>query len=105
MNQFVVTKQFKTIVTDILSKKKFSAVFAYMNLINREGDVYKEGELNQLVQFIAEFPYSEVAEFFALMPELVKPLNPAQAAEPQAAGQPESPAPTDVDTQAGLQEA
>jgi len=98
MNQFVVSPQFKTRVTDILSTKKFSAVFAYMNLVNREGNVYKEGELNQLIQFIGEFPYSEVAEFFALMPELVQPLN------PQAAEQPESPAPTDVDTQAGPQE-
>jgi hypothetical protein len=84
MSQFVVSKQFKTRVSEILSTKKFSAVFPFMNLIKREGDVYPEAELNQLVQFIAEFPYSEVSEFFSLMPELVKPFNPAEASEESA---------------------
>jgi len=69
---FVVTPEFKTKVTDILNTKKFTVVFPFMNLINREGFNYTETELNQLVQFIGELPYSEVSDFFTLIPSLVQ---------------------------------
>ena len=90
MNQFVVSTQFKARVSDILATKKFSVVFPFMNLINREGDVYQESQLNQLVQFVGELPYNEVAEFFNLMPELVKPFNPGAVQDNSTPAQTES---------------
>ena len=56
MRTYTVKPEFKTQVTAILSTKKFSAVFPFMNLINREGFTYNEQELNQMVQFLSEFP-------------------------------------------------
>lgn len=61
---YQVTPEFKTQVAEILATQKFSTVFPYMNLINRDGFVYSEEELNSIVQFVGEFPYSTVAEFF-----------------------------------------
>ena len=75
MKTFTVTKAFKESVTEILMEKKFNAVYPYMNLINREGFEYTEGELNNLVQFLSEFPYANVAEFFASIKENVKELG------------------------------
>jgi hypothetical protein len=75
MKNFTVTPNFKTSVTEVLSTQKFSAVFPYMNLINREGFVYSEEELNSIVQFLGEFPYSQVAEFFQTLPANVSEVN------------------------------
>jgi hypothetical protein len=46
-----------------------------MNLINREGFKYTETELNQIIQFVGDFSYNEVSEFFTLIPTLVKEVN------------------------------
>jgi hypothetical protein len=75
MQNFIVSPDFKTRVTDILNTKKFTTVFPYMNLINREGNTYTEAELNQLVQFLGELPYSEVSELFNLIPALVQKVE------------------------------
>ena len=75
MRTFQVTNEFKTKTTEILNTKKFSAVFPYMNLLNREGFVYTEQELNQIVQFLGEFSYNEVAEFFQTLPSNVTDLS------------------------------
>ena len=72
MRNYTVTPEFKTRVTTLLNTKKFSAVFSYMNLINRDGFMYNEQELNSIVQFVGEFPYNEVAEFFQILPNNVK---------------------------------
>jgi hypothetical protein len=72
MRNYTVTPEFKTQVTTLLNTKKFSAVFPYMNLINRDGFDYNEQELNSVVQFVGEFPYNEVAEFFQILPGNVK---------------------------------
>jgi len=72
MKNYKVTSEFKTQVTTLLNTKKFSAVFPYMNLVNREGFSYSEQELNSIVQFVGEFPYNEVAEFFQTLPTNVK---------------------------------
>lgn len=64
MKNYKVSEEFKTQVAEILATQKFSTVFPYMNLINREGFTYGEDELNSIVQFLGEFPYSTVAEFF-----------------------------------------
>jgi hypothetical protein len=72
MRNYTVTPEFKTQVSTILQTKKFSAVFPFMNLINRDGFVYNEQELNQMVQFLGEFPYNEVGEFFQQVPTMVK---------------------------------
>lgn len=64
MRTYTVSTEFKTHVTNILSTKKFTSVFPFMNLINRDGFEFNEQELNQLIQFMGEFPYNEVAEFF-----------------------------------------
>ena len=71
MRNYTVSPEFKTRVTAILQTKKFSAVFPFMNLVNREGFEYNEQELNQLVQFLGEFPYNEVGEFFQILPSNV----------------------------------
>jgi hypothetical protein len=71
MRTYTVSPEFKTQVTEILSAKKFTAVFPFMNLVNREGFQYNEQELNQLIQFMGEFPYNEVAEFFQSISKLV----------------------------------
>jgi len=68
-----VSPEFKTQVSEILATQKFSAVFPFMNLINRDGFIYDEEELNSIVQFLGEFPYSSVAEFFVNLPLLVQP--------------------------------
>lgn len=75
MKQFNVSPEFKTRVTDILNAKKFSAVFQYMNLVNREGNLYTEAELNGIVQVLGEFSYSEVSDFFKVLPDLVTEVN------------------------------
>ena len=72
---FKVTPEFKEIVSQLLGTKKFTLVFSYMNLINREGFEYTEAELNSFVQFIGEFAYVEVAEFFANMYKYVTPMQ------------------------------
>jgi hypothetical protein len=69
---FTVSPDFKTRVTEILNTKKFASVFPFMNLINREGFVYTETELNGLIQFLGEFQYNEVSELFKLIPALVQ---------------------------------
>jgi hypothetical protein len=71
MKQYTVSPEFKTHVTSILNTNKYSLVFPFMNLVNRDGFVYTEFELNELIQFLGEFPYNEVAEFFLLLPTLV----------------------------------
>jgi hypothetical protein len=72
---YKVTPDFKNRVTTILSGKKFTVVFPFMNLVNRDSDVYNEQELNSLIQFIGDLPYVEVAEFFNLVPGMVKQFN------------------------------
>lgn len=84
MRNYTVSPEFKTHVTAILQTKKFSAVFPFMNLVNREGFEYNEQELNQLVQFLGEFPYNEVAEFFQVLPTMV-----AEQGQPESAPQTE----------------
>jgi hypothetical protein len=80
MKNYNVTHEFKQQVTEILSAHKFSTVFPYMNLINREGFAYSEEELNQVVQFLGEMPYSQVAEFFKLLPAMVSEATKSEAA-------------------------
>lgn len=70
MRTYTTTPEFKSQVTAILATKKFSSVFPFMNLLNREGFEYSEAELNSLVQFLGEFAYNEVAEFFQKLPAL-----------------------------------
>ena len=72
MKQYMVSPEFKTHVTTILNTNKYSLVFPFMNLVNRDGFEYTEFELNELIQFLGEFPYNEVAEFFLMLPTLVK---------------------------------
>jgi hypothetical protein len=81
MRNYTVTPEFKTQVTTLLNTKKFSAVFPYMNLINRDGFNYNEQELNSIVQFVGEFPYNEVAEFFQILPTNVS--EEAKTTEPK----------------------
>ena len=94
MQNYVVTPEFKTRVTDILNTKKFTSVFAFMNLINREGFIFTEAELNQTVQFLGEFPYNEVAELFNRLPVIVTQETEAEGKdEPAYSGESEAPAP------------
>jgi len=79
---YQVTPEFKTQVAEILATQKFSTVFPYMNLINREGFNYTEEELNSLVQFVGEFPYSAVAEFFTTLASHVNQEDNLNAVEP-----------------------
>jgi len=72
---FQVSPEFKESLTAILQTKKFSAVFPYMNLVNREGFIYTETELNSFVSLLSEFPYAEVAEFFATIKSNVTELD------------------------------
>ena len=92
MQNYVVTPEFKTRVTDILNTKKFTSVFAFMNLINREGFIFTEAELNQTVQFLGEFPYNEVAELFNRLPVIVtqETENEGISGEPEAAPAPKA---------------
>ena len=84
MRNYTVTPEFKTQVTALLNTKKFSAVFPYMNLINRDGFSYTEQELNSIVQFVGEFPYNEVAEFFQILPTHVKEATKEEAVQESA---------------------
>lgn len=68
MKNYNVSPDFKTQVSAILATKKFTTVFPYMNLINRDGFTYTEGELNSFVQHLGEYSYNEVAEFFQKLP-------------------------------------
>jgi len=90
MQNFVVSPEFKTKVTDVLNTKKFTVVFPFMNLINREGNLYNESELNQLVQFLGELPYNEVSELFNLIPVLVQKVEEPTQPEAEAPAQPEA---------------
>ncbi len=82
MQNYVVTPEFKQRVTDILNTKKFTQVFPFMNLINREGFTFNETELNQLVQFLGEFAYNEVAELFNRLPAIVTQVTDADVQDP-----------------------
>jgi hypothetical protein len=73
---FNVTPEFKEAVVEILQQKKFSAVFPYMNLINRETFTYEEQEINSIIALLSEFSYSEVAEFFATIKHHVSEIEP-----------------------------
>ena len=79
---YQVTPEFKTQVAEILATQKFSTVFPFMNLINREGFEYTEEELNSVVQFLGEFPYSTVAEFFNVLATHVSQEGNLNAVEP-----------------------
>jgi len=79
MSKFTVTPEFKTQASSILTAKKFSAVYPYMNLVNREGFTYDESELNTLLNFIGEFSYNEVAEFFQGLSKQVTPTESAES--------------------------
>jgi len=83
MKNYEVTPEFKTQVTTILATKKFSTVFPFMNLINRDGFIYAEQELNQVVQFLGEFPYNEVAEFFTKLSSQISETTETPNATPQ----------------------
>ena len=93
MQNYVVTPEFKTRVTDILNTKKFTSVFAFMNLINREGFIFTEAELNQTVQFLGEFPYNEVAELFNRLPVIVTQESDVEGKVEGISGSPEAAAP------------
>jgi hypothetical protein len=93
MQNYVVTPEFKQRVTDILNTKKFTQVFPFMNLINREGFQFSETELNQLVQFLGEFSYNEVAELFNRLPSIVTQVTEAEGQEVGISGEPEAAAP------------
>jgi hypothetical protein len=82
MRTYTVSPEFKTHVTNILSTKKFTSVFPFMNLINRDGFEFNEQELNQLIQFMGEFPYNEVAEFFQSISKQVTENNAAGSEAP-----------------------
>ena len=82
MRTYTVSPEFKTHVTNILSTKKFTSVFPFMNLINRDGFEFNEQELNQLIQFMGEFPYNEVAEFFQTISKQVVENNAAGSEAP-----------------------
>jgi hypothetical protein len=84
MQNYVVTPEFKQRVTDILNTKKFTQVFPFMNLINREGFQFTETELNQLVQFLGEFAYNEVAELFNRLPAIVTQVTESEDAPKKA---------------------
>lgn len=79
MQNYVVTPEFKQRVTDILNTKKFTQVFPFMNLVNREGFTFDENELNQLVQFLGEFAYNEVSELFNRLPSIVTQVTEGEA--------------------------
>ena len=72
---YQVSPDFKNMVTTILQTKKFSSVFPFMNLVNRDGFIYAEDELNQIVQFLGEFSYNEVSDFFRGLPNIVTELE------------------------------
>jgi len=94
MQNYVVTPEFKQRVTDILNTKKFTQVFPFMNLINREGFQFSETELNQLVQFLGDFSYNEVAELFNRLPVIVTQETDVDGKdEPAYTGESEAPAP------------
>jgi hypothetical protein len=88
MRNYNVTPEFKTQVSAVLATKKFTTVFPYMNLINREGFTYTETELNSVVQFLGEFSYNEVAEFFQQLPTYCTEVD--STPESQDEVQPES---------------
>lgn len=73
--KFLVTPEFKQRLTEILQPKKFGAIFSYMNLVNREGFVYTEDELNSFIALLSEFPYVDVAEFFSTVKQNVTEIN------------------------------
>ena len=74
--KFKVTEVFKESVTEILKTKKYSAVYPYMTMINREEMIYTEDELNSFISLLSEFSYSEVAEFFATIKHHVSEIEP-----------------------------
>jgi hypothetical protein len=75
---FQVTPEFKERITELLQKLKYGTIFPYMNLINREGFIYTEDELNSFIALLSEFPYAEVAEFFATIKQNVIEVNEGQ---------------------------
>ena len=75
MKMYQVTTEFKEKVTEVLQAKKFSAVYPYMNLINREGFVYTQEELDSIAALLSEFSYSEVAEIFYSMKNNVSEIK------------------------------
>ena len=82
--KFNVTDVFKESVAEILKTKKYSAVYPYMTMIEREEKVYTEDELNSFITLLSEFSYAEVAEFFATIKHHVSEIKPGTAGEEAA---------------------
>lgn len=82
--KFKVTEVFKESVTEILKTKKYSAVYPYMTMINREEMIYTEDELNSFISLLSEFSYSEVAEFFATIKHHVSEIEPGAEGKEEA---------------------
>ena len=82
--KFEVTEVFKESVTEILKTKKYSAVYPYMTMINREEMIYTEDELNSFISLLSEFSYSEVAEFFATIKHHVSEIEPGAEGKEEA---------------------
>ena len=62
---FEVTQEFKNNISEILSTKKYVTVYPYMKMIQRDGYLYTEDELNSFIALMEDFSYAEVADFFA----------------------------------------
>ena len=82
--KFKVTEVFEESVTEILKTKKYSAVYPYMTMINREEMIYTEDELNSFISLLSEFSYSEVAEFFATIKHHVSEIEPGAEGKEEA---------------------
>ena len=64
---FKLSEKLKTEIAKFLATQKFNDVFFHMKTIN-EAELL-EDQINNLVGFIGEYPYSEVIHIFTLISE------------------------------------
>lgn len=68
---FSVSKEFSSIVRNLLGTKPFVQVMSIIPML--EKDTLTETEVNVLLNIIGEYPYDEVAQIFVMVKDHVKP--------------------------------
>lgn len=68
---FIINDQTREAILKIIANKPFNAVFGITKAI--EKDILNDQEANAVINAIGQFPYVEVAEFFANIKTLFVP--------------------------------
>lgn len=72
---FEISPEFKTAAVKIMTTRSFAEVSNHMAIIRKDTFVYHIEELNTVIGYLGELPYSEVSKFFDNVRGWVKEVN------------------------------